>query len=82
MIWLDVENNKLGTHKQPVKKLISYLVLGKTSSLCLNMPLIKLIKTILDTILLIIYYQRHISALQAIFRLNTQLWYELYITKL
>ena len=39
-----MENNKLETHKQPVKKLISYLVLGKTSPLCLNMPLMKLIK--------------------------------------
>jgi len=35
-----MENNKLGPYKQPVKKLISYLVLGKTSLLCLNMPLV------------------------------------------
>jgi len=62
MIWLDMENNKLGTHKQLVKKLISYLVLDKASPLCLNMPLMKLIKTSLGTTLLIIYYQRHVSA--------------------
>jgi hypothetical protein len=31
-------------------------------------------KTSLDTTLLIIYHQRHVSAL------NKQLWYELYIT--
>jgi len=62
MIWLDMENNKLGTNKQPVKKLISYLVLGKASPLCLNMPLTKLIKTSLGTSLLIIYHQWHVSA--------------------
>lgn len=61
MIWLDIENNKLGTHKQPVKKLISYLVLGKASPLFEN-AINKNYKTSLGTTLLTIYRQRHVSA--------------------
>lgn len=40
----------------------------------------KTYKKSLHTTLLIVYHQRHVSVLQAIFMLNIQLWYELFIT--
>jgi hypothetical protein len=56
-----MENNKLGIHKQPVKKLISYPVLGKASPLFEN-AINKTYKTSLGTTLLTVYGQRHVSA--------------------
>ena len=54
-----------------------FIFLSKATTLCLNVPLIELWNTSLDTTLLMIHHQQHVSALEAIFRL---MWCELHIS--